>query len=82
MKAVICKGFGDLDQAVNGDFPDTGCDPNDVLTKVKVATVSDMDWLMTQDRYQVKPELLYVPGTDAAGAELEDALSFAERIDF
>ena len=67
MKAVICKGFGDLDQVVFEDFPEPTCGPDDVLIKVKVATVSFMDWLMTDGRYQLKPELPYVPGTDAAG---------------
>lgn len=67
MKAVICKVFGDLDQVVYADVPDPECGPNDVLIEVKVATVSFMDWLMTEGRYQLKPDLPYVPGTDAAG---------------
>ncbi|MBT3139501.1 NADPH:quinone oxidoreductase family protein [Ruegeria litorea] len=71
MKAVICKSFGDLNQVAYGDFPDPVCGPNDVLIKVRVATVSYMDWLMTDGRYQLRPDLPYVPGTDAAGVVQE-----------
>ena len=67
MRAVLCKRFGDLSEITLEEIPEPVCGPSDVLIQVKVASVSFMDWLMTDGRYQLKPELPYVPGTDAAG---------------
>ena len=67
MKAIVCKGFGDLSQVVMEQIPEPVCGSDEVLIKVNYATVSFMDWLMTDGSYQLKPDLPYVPGTDAAG---------------
>ena len=67
MKAIVCKSFGDLSQVVMEDTAEPTCGPDQILIKVHVATVSFMDWLMTDGNYQLKPDLPYVPGTDAAG---------------
>lgn len=67
MKAVVCKEFGDLTQIHFEQVDKPFCGPNDVLISVRFATVSFMDWLMTDGRYQLKPNLPYVPGTDASG---------------
>ena len=49
------------------NIPEPECGPNDVLITVYIATVSFMDWLIADGGYQLKPELPYVPGTDASG---------------
>jgi NADPH2:quinone reductase len=67
MKAIVCNGFGDLSQVVMQQIPEPFCGPDAILIKVHIATVSFMDWLMTDGSYQLKPDLPYVPGTDAAG---------------
>ena len=67
MKAIVCHEFGNLDQVKLEDIPVPKPKDDEVLIEVKVASVSFMDWLMTDGRYQLKPELPYVPGTDAAG---------------
>jgi NADPH2:quinone reductase len=67
MKAVVCKTFGDLSQIGLETVDEPICGPDDVLIEVRVATVSFMDWLMTDGGYQLKPHLPYIPGTDAAG---------------
>ncbi len=41
--------------------------PGEVLIDVHAAALSFMDTLMVSGRYQVKPALPFVPGTDAAG---------------
>ena len=40
---------------------------DEVLIDVHAASVSYMDYLMASGRYQMRPTLPYVPGTDAAG---------------
>ena len=67
MKAIVCKAFGDLSQVKLATMDEPIYGPDDVLIQVRVATVSFMDWLMTDGGYQMKPPLPYVPGTDAAG---------------
>ena len=67
MRAIICKAFGDLSQIKLATIDEPTCGPDDVLINVRVASVSFMDWLMTDGGYQMKPSLPYVPGTDAAG---------------
>ena len=67
MKAIVCKAFGDLSQIKFATTDEPTCGPDDILIKVRFATVSFMDWLMTDGGYQMKPPLPYVPGTDASG---------------
>ena len=67
MKAIVCKKFGDLTQIHLEQIKTPDYGPNDVLICVRFATVSFMDWLMTDGGYQLKPTLPYVPGTDASG---------------
>ena len=71
MKAIVCKNFGDLSQVVLEDIKEPVCGQDQIIIKVHIATVSFMDWLMTDGNYQFKPELPYVPGTDAAGVVQE-----------
>ena len=44
--------------------------PGQVLIDVHAAALSFMDTLMVAGRYQMKPELPFVPGSDAAGVVL------------
>ncbi len=67
MKAIVCKKFGDLSQINFERVHKPDCGANDILIGVRIATVSFMDWLMTDGGYQLKPTLPYVPGTDASG---------------
>lgn len=67
MKAVVCRQFGDLSKVTIEEIPTPIPKDDEVLIGVKVASVSFMDWLMTQGQYQLKPQLPYTPGTDAAG---------------
>ena len=55
MKAIVCKTFGDFSQIGLETVDEPICGPDDVLIEVRVATVSFMDWLMTDGGYQLKP---------------------------
>ena len=67
MKAILCKKFGEFSEISFETIDEPSFGENDVLISVHIATVSHMDWLMTNGKYQLKPKLPYVPGTDAAG---------------
>ena len=67
MKAILCTEFGDAAPLRFGDLPAPRPGPREVVVDVHAAAVSFMDVLMTQGKYQMKPPLPYVPGTDAAG---------------
>ena len=83
MKAIVCNAFGDLSQLKLAKIDEPTCGPNDVLIEVRFATVSFMDWLMTDGGYQMKPSLPYVPGTDASGvvkAVGKNVIRFTDRL--
>jgi NADPH:quinone reductase len=67
MKAIQCTRFGDEPALAIGELPDPQPKKDDVVVAPHAAAVSFMDLLMAQGKYQMRPELPYVPGTDAAG---------------
>ncbi|MCH2165815.1 MAG: NADPH:quinone oxidoreductase family protein [Marinovum sp.] len=71
MRAAICTKFEGAASLEIGDAPDPTPAPDEVLIDVRAAAVSFMDKLMAEGGYQLKPDLPYVPGTDAAGIVLE-----------
>ena len=70
MKAVICSSFNGIDALELGELPDPVPGPGQVLVDVHAAALSFMDTLMVCGRYQMKPALPFVPGSDAAGVVL------------
>jgi len=67
MKAILCTAFGTDGNLRFGELPDLAPGPREVVVDVHAAAVSFMDLLMAQGKYQMQPDLPYVPGTDAAG---------------
>ena len=67
MRAILCTAFDGPSACIPGQAPAPELGPGQVRVAVKAASVTYMDMLMTQGRYQLKPPLPYVPGTDAAG---------------
>lgn len=67
MKAIQCTRFAEEPALAIGEMPDLQPKADEVLVEPHAAAVSFMDLLMAQGRYQMRPELPYVPGTDAAG---------------
>ena len=70
MRAVICRSFDGIDALKWGEFADPVPGPGQVLVDVHAAALSFMDTLMVAGRYQMKPALPFVPGSDAAGVVL------------
>jgi len=67
MKAILCTEFGEGGNLRFGELPDLQPGPGEVVIDVHAAAVGFMDLLMAQGKYQMRPTLPYVPGTDAAG---------------
>jgi NADPH2:quinone reductase len=67
MRAVICKEFGPIGSLVveHFDLPPPG--PGQARVRVEAAGVNFPDTLMVQGKYQVRPDLPFVPGAELAG---------------
>ena len=70
MRAVICRSFNGIEALEFGELADPVAGPGHVLVDVHAAALSFMDTLMVAGRYQMKPTLPFVPGSDAAGVVL------------
>ena len=67
MRAVVVREFGAVGTHAVEEFPDPAPGPGEVLIDVRAVGLNFSDRLMMQGKYQVRPELPFVPGRDAAG---------------
>ena len=68
MKAVVCKELGLADKLsleMDWSAPEVG--ENDVLINVKAAGLNFPDVLIIQGKYQIQPELPFIPGGECSG---------------
>lgn len=66
--ALVCHALSDDFSGVSiRDLPMQAPAPGEVLIRVRAAALNYPDVLMTQGRYQFKPDLPFVPGLEAAG---------------
>ncbi len=70
MRAILCTDFKGADALEFGSAPSPSPADDEILISVRAASVSFMDKLMTEGGYQLRPDLPYVPGTEAAGVVL------------
>ena len=67
MKAVVCKAWGPPESLVIEDRPALVAAPGMVVMSVKAANVKFSDTLIIQNKYQTKPKLPFIPGSEVAG---------------
>ena len=67
MKAVVCKAWGPPESLVIEDRPALVAAPGTVVMSVKAANVKFSDTLIIQNKYQTKPKLPFIPGSEVAG---------------
>lgn len=67
MIRVQCEQYGPLDGLAVVEGPDLRPGDGEVVIDVEAAGVNFVDALLVQGRYQVKPPLPYVPGSEVAG---------------
>jgi NADPH2:quinone reductase len=70
MHAVVCRGFDGIGALTLGELPRPRPGAGQVMVEVRAAAVSFMDTLIVAGRYQMRPQLPFVPGSDAAGIVL------------
>lgn len=67
MNAILVRQFGGTEVLTIEDLPDPAPGPADVLVQVKAVGVNPVDTYVRSGTYAVKPDLPYIPGSDAAG---------------
>ncbi|MEO8040215.1 MAG: NADPH:quinone oxidoreductase family protein [Betaproteobacteria bacterium] len=67
MRAILCHAFEGIRALTPAEAAEPQPAADQVLIDVHAAPVSYMDYLMACGGYQMRPDLPYVPGTDAAG---------------
>ena len=68
MKAVVCREHGLPDRLdLVDDWPSPEVGDNDVRIRVKAAGLNFPDVLIIQGKYQMQPELPFIPGGECAG---------------
>jgi len=67
VRVVVCRELGSLDNVVVEDRDAPVAGPGQVVVEVRAAGVNYVDGLICQGRYQMKPNVPYVPGGEVAG---------------
>jgi NADPH2:quinone reductase len=67
MRARVSKEFAPYTQLAVEDVPEPPVEAGFVMVDVKAAGVNFPDILLVEGKYQMKPELPFVPGMEAAG---------------
>ena len=67
MKAIVCKAWGPPESLLIEERPPLEAGPGKVVVSVKAASVKFSDTLIIQNKYQTKPELPFVPGSEVTG---------------
>ena len=68
MRALVCKELGTAHQlTLEHNWPDPTPGPKEVIVDVKAAGLNFPDTLIIAGKYQVQPELPFIPGAEAAG---------------
>jgi NADPH2:quinone reductase len=71
MRAVVCSAFGPPESLAVGELPSPSLGPGQIRLRVRAAAVNFPDTLMIKGEYQLRPEMPFAPGFEAAGEVLE-----------
>ena len=67
MKAIVCNAWGLPDTLVVEELPDVTPGPGQIAINIEAAGVNFPDVLIVQNKYQFKPTLPFIPGSELAG---------------
>ncbi len=70
MKAIRVHEFGDADALRYEDVPTPSAGPGEVLIKIEAIGVNPVDTYIRAGVHLIRPELPFIPGSDAAGTVL------------
>ena len=71
MRAVVCESFSEPEQLQLRQLDTPPCGPGQVRVHVWASGVNFVDALFVQGRYQIRPPLPFVPGSEIAGEVTE-----------
>lgn len=72
MKALVVSRLGpDFADCALAELPDPVRAPGQILVRVRAAALNFPDLLMTEGKYQLRPDLPFVPGMEVAGDVVE-----------
>ena len=85
MRALLCRQLGPPESLAVADVPTPEPGPGEARVRVAAAGVNFPDTLVVQGLYQSRPELPFVPGSEAAGVvdalgEGVDGLAEGDRV--
>jgi NADPH2:quinone reductase len=78
MKAIVCTRHGPPELLEYRDVPAPSAGPGQIVVAVHAASVNFPDLLVIQNKYQFKPPLPFVPGSELAGVVVEVAPDVTE----
>ena len=70
-RAVVCRELGEPESLRLEEFDSIALNPGQVRVAIKAAGINFPDILMAKGEYQLKPELPFTPGLEAAGDVVE-----------
>ena len=73
MRALLCRSLGSIDDLEVAEIGSPRLGSGQVRIRVHASGVNFPDILMVEGKYQVKPELPFIPGLEVAGIVLECA---------
>ena len=73
MRALLCRSLGSIGNLEVADVASPSLGPGQVRIGVRASGINFPDILMVEGKYQVKPELPFIPGLEVAGVVLECA---------
>lgn len=71
VRAVVCRELGPPEKLRLEEIPSRPIKPGEVRVAVRAAGINFPDILMVAGEYQLKPELPFTPGVEAAGEVVE-----------
>lgn len=77
MRALLCRSLGAVANLEVAEVASPPLGPGQVRIGVRASGVNFPDILMVEGKYQVKPELPFIPGLEVAGVVLECAADVA-----
>ena len=73
MRALLCRSLGSIDALAVAEIESPRLGSGQIRIQVHASGVNFPDILMVEGKYQVKPELPFIPGLEVAGIVLECA---------
>ncbi|CCD93264.1 putative oxidoreductase [Bradyrhizobium sp. ORS 375] len=78
-RAIVCRELGSPEKLGLEELPSRPLGDTEVRVKIRAAGINFPDILMAAGEYQLKPELPFTPGVEAAGDVVEIGPGVADR---